>query len=366
MRRFRTQAGRSQAELASCAGISRQAYSAIELGTSIPATDVALRLSQALGASVEELFSPSHDSLPGKAALIAPLAESAALTPHANIHQGGSRWTAQPLSGVPNSPAVIRSLRVPNVLVHTSAEEWNSDLEALMAPTKPSLVAVGCDPSISIVAAHMHGRGVDLSWHEMGSAAALRELAAGKAHVAGCHLLDPESGEFNLPAVASYLPFPATVVTFAVWEQGLVIAPGNPKGIRGIEDLARPGIAIVNREPGSGSRVLLDEALKRAGVSVALIAGYDRAAVSHLSVAEAVGMGLVDTGVAVKAAAIALGLDFVPLSQERYDLVFPDHFLNDEAVAQLLMSLRSASLHRQVESLGGYDVSRMGMEPVTA
>jgi putative molybdopterin biosynthesis protein len=194
----------------------------------------------------------------------------------------------------------------------------------------------------------------------------LRELAAGNAHVAGCHLLDPRTRQYNLPAVVRYLPFPATVVTFAVWDQGLVVQPGNPKQIRGVEDLVRPGIFMVNREEGSGSRGLLNEALAEADVPVEHIAGYDRVAYSHITVAEAVGMGLADTGVAVRAAAIALGLDFVPLGQERYDLVFPNHFLDDPAVVELLSALKRPTLRRQVEALGGYDVATMGAEPRAA
>jgi putative molybdopterin biosynthesis protein len=360
LRPLRRQAGLSQADLATRASISRQAYSAIELGSSTPSTDVALRLAHALGASVEALFALPGAALPGQATLTAPLVEGPEAQ-RADVHQIGERWIARPLAGAPGRPAIVRSLPVANALVHAS-DDGRAAVEPLLGATGRTLVAVGCDPSVSVVAAHLHARGVELSSYEMGSAAALRELAAGNAHVAGCHLLDPETGEYNLPAVARLLPFPATVITFAVWDQGLVVAPGNPKGIRGIEDLARPGIAIVNREPGSGSRMLLDEALAGAGVPVSLIAGYDRLAASHLSVAEAVGMGLADTGVAVRAAAIALGLDFVPLGQERYDLVFPNHFLNDEPVAELLASLRSASLQRQVEALGGYDVARMGVE----
>jgi putative molybdopterin biosynthesis protein len=364
LRPFRKEAGLSQADLAARAAISRQAYSAIELGTSTPSTDVALRLAQALGTSVEALFSLPHDPLPATATLTSPIDD--APVQRADVYQIGSRWIARPLAGSPSRPAIVRSLPVANALVHTSANGRDVDVEQLTSPAGPALIAVGCDPSISVVAAYLHGRGVDLSWHEMGSEAALRELAAGNAHVAGCHLFDPVSGLYNLPAVARIMPFPTTVVTFAVWDQGLVVARGNPKKIRGVEDLARPGIAIVNREAGSGSRMLLDEALAGAGIPSTLVAGYERAAASHLSVAEVVGMGLADAGVAVKAAAIALGLDFVPLGQERYDLVFPNHFLNDDAVAELLAALRSSSLQRQVEALGGYDIARMGLEPAVA
>jgi len=199
----------------------------------------------------------------------------------------------------------------------------------------------------------------------MGSVAALQELAAGNAHVAGCHLLDRETREYNLPAIARYLPFSTTVITFAVWDQGLVVAPGNPKQIRGVEDLARPGVLTVNREMGSGSRTLLDDALAGSGIDTELVAGYNREAQSHLSVAEAVSIGLADTGIAVRAAAIAFGLDFVSLGQERYDLVIPNHFVEEDAVGELLLALRRPGLQRQIEALGGYDVACMGNQ-VTA
>jgi putative molybdopterin biosynthesis protein len=361
---FRKEAGLSQALIATRAAISRQAYSAIELGTSTPSTDVALRLAQALGTSVEALFAIPHDPLPATATLTSPIDDTP--VQRADVYRVGSRWIARPLAGSASRPAIVRSLPVANALIHTSANGRDVNVEQFIYPAAPPLVVVGCDPSISVVSAYLHGRGIDLSWHEMGSQTALRELAAGNAHVAGCHLLDPASGQYNLPAVARIMPFPVTVMSFAVWDQGLVVARGNPKKIRGIEDLARPGIAIVNREPGSGSRMLLDEALAAAGVPSTLVAGYERAAASHLSVAEVVGMGMADSGVAVKAAAIALGLDFVPLRQERYDLVFPNHFLNDNAVGELLVALRSSSLKRQVEALGGYDIACMGLEPAVA
>ena len=219
---------------------------------------------------------------------------------------------------------------------------------------------------MSVVAAHLREHGVGVSWHEMGSDAALAQLAMGAAHVAGCHMRDHATGEYNLPLVARRLASPATVVTFAIWDQGLVVAPGNPKRIRGVEDLARPGVSIVNREDGSASRALLESAMASAGVSDASVAGFDRTATSHLSVAECVGMGLADAGVAVRAAAVALGLDFVPLAQERYDLVIPNGFLELRAVTELLAALRRPALQRQVEALGGYDVAPMGTEPAAA
>jgi molybdate-binding protein len=156
------------------------------------------------------------------------------------------------------------------------------------------------------------------------------------------------------------VPFPCTLVSFAVWQQGLVVAPGNPLGLREAADLARPEVRIVNRAPGTGARALLDRALAAAGVPSAAVQGYEREVAGHLAVAEAVRAGLADAGVAVRAAAEAAGLDFVLWAEERYDLVVPDHFLDLPAVGALLDVLRGPGLRRQVEALGGYDIAPMG------
>jgi putative molybdopterin biosynthesis protein len=360
---LRNAAGKSQGQLANDIGISRQAYSAIEHGTSTPSTEIALRLATALNTTVESLFRLRQPPSLETAKLTEPLLTGDLV--RANIHRVGERWVARPLLGTPSGPAVTKSLPIANALVHASTSAGEAAIDLMEQTREVALVAVGCDPSVAVVAAHLQSRGVELSWHEMGSVAALQELAAGNAHVAGCHLLDRETREYNLPAIARYLPFSTTVITFAVWDQGLVVAPGNPKQIRGVEDLARPGVLTVNREMGSGSRTLLDDALAGSGIYTELVAGYNREAQSHLSVAEAVSIGLADTGIAVRAAAIAFGLDFVSLGQERYDLVIPNHFVEEDAVGELLLALRRPGLQRQIEALGGYDVACMGNQ-VTA
>ena len=366
LRESRTLAGLTQTAAAAAAGISRQAYAAIEHGDATPSTDVALRLARALRTTVEALFRLPGSSTTVRALLTGPMSPEDGPSVRADVHRVGERWIARPLAGSSQRPAVARSLPVANAVIRTPAAGGEVEAELLERPTDRGLLAVGCDPSMPVVAAHLLGHGVTLTWHEMGSAAALGELASGNAHVAGCHLQDPESGQYNVPWVKRLLPFPATVVTFAVWDQGLAVAAGNPKRVRGVQDLGRPGVLTVNREAGSGSRALLDSALATAGMRPTDVAGYEHEARSHLSVAEAVAVGLVDTGIAVRAAALALGLDFVPLSQERYDLVIPDHFLDFEPVAELLAALRRTELRRQVEGLGGYDVAAMGTEPAAA
>ena len=140
-----------------------------------------------------------------------------------------------------------------------------------------------------------------------------------------------------------------------------MVTPGNPKSISGIGSLGRPGVSLVNRQAGSGSRALLDRELDRLGVPADAVTGYQREEWGHLAVAAAVAYGGADVGVGVKAAAVALGLDFIPLEDERYDLVIPDHMLNEMPVQALLDILRQDPVRRRVESLGGYDTSQMGL-----
>ena len=162
------------------------------------------------------------------------------------------------------------------------------------------------------------------------------------------------------------VPFPCTIVPFAVWEQVLLVAPGNYLKVGGVVDLARNELRFLNREPGSGSRTLLDERIHEAGVDPERISGYlETHARGHLSVAEAIAAGLADAGVGIRAAGLMFGLDAVPLALENYDLVIPNHFLELRAVQALIDILRRPALRNQVEALGGYDTTGMGT-PTTA
>jgi putative molybdopterin biosynthesis protein len=241
-----------------------------------------------------------------------------------------------------------------------AVEPFNvADLEA------PGLSMLGCDPAVTLLEPHLRRRGVRLVWAEEGSHQALAGLARGEAHVAGCHLRDDDTGAYNQSWVRRLVPFACTLVTFAAWQQGFMVAAGNPKGIRNVEDLASPDVGIVNRQPGSGSRLLLDRLMRRHGIPATAVAGYDKQVPGHLGVAGAVATGLADAGVGIRAAASVMGLGFLPLEEERYDLVIPNHLLNELGVQALLDSLHHPGLRRRVEMLGGYDVSYMG-RPVAA
>ena len=365
LKAFRLNAEFSQQALADQAGISRQAYSALESGRATPSTEVALRLARSLEVPLESLFSLADDP-PGavQAELVGPagFSDSAPIASNrVQLLKVGERLLARPVAG---SAATRHSLSgAAGVLVGAgwmggSASVQPFDRQQL---EMTSLGLLGCDPAGALLEPGLMRHGVRLVWSEEGSRQALLGLARGEAHVAGCHLRDEDSGDYNFSWVRRLVPFGCTLVTFASWRQGLIIAPGNPKSIHGVADLVRSDIRIINRIAGSGSRSLLDHRLERDRIPVEMVSGYGREAGGHLEVAVVVASGAADAGVGVEAAATALGLDFVPLEEERYDLVIPDHFLDHTGVRVLLDLLRQPGLRRGVESLGGYDVTAMGI-----
>jgi putative molybdopterin biosynthesis protein len=194
-----------------------------------------------------------------------------------------------------------------------------------------------------------------------GSLGGLIALRRGEAHLAGSHLLDPETGEYNFAYIKQYLPnVPVVVVTLLRREQGLIVARGNPKSIASLKDLARSDVRFVNRQRGAGTRVLLDYRLKELGVAVESVHGYQREEYTHLAVAAAVQSGVADCGLGVRAAARALDLDFVSVEWERYDLVIPQQFYESELLQPLLALIRGESFRKVVAELEGYDSSGMG------
>jgi molybdate-binding protein len=189
----------------------------------------------------------------------------------------------------------------------------------------------------------------------------LELLKDGSVHVAGTHLRDEASGESNLPEIGRMFSKGAVaVISFAVWEEGIVTAAGNPKSIRGIEDLARRDVTIVNREKGAGSRALLDTHLKRLRLETRSVKGYDRVAPGHLAAAWQIYSGAADACIATRAAARLFGLGFVPLVSERYDLAIRRQHLDLPGVVALLDTLNRSSYRRELESLGGYDAKDAG------
>jgi len=351
--------GLTQDGLASRVGISRQALGAIERGEAVPSVEVALRLSAVLGVSVEGLFRLAPPTAPD----FPPVVGDPPLPPGTRVRESSVAGTAVLV------PAGGRNGAGPE-LASGVVDAGGLHLHPLPGPpsahgprSSPQVILAGCDPATTLLQGLLRQKaGIDLLWMPIGSHAALTALGRGRAHLAGFHLHGEGAEEAPSYRILDSLPFPCTMVGFAVWEQGIILGPGNPLGITGVADLARPDLRFLNREVGSGSRAILDRALRQAGVEGADIPGYDRtAAPGHWPVAQGVASGAADAGVGIRAAARSFGLAWAPLEEERYDLVIPNHLLDDSGVAAVLDLLGSSALRAQVESLGGYDVRPMGL-----
>jgi putative molybdopterin biosynthesis protein len=227
-----------------------------------------------------------------------------------------------------------------------------------------TIVAIGShDLTLDLLAQFLAetGNGYRLSSANVGSLGGLVALRRGEAHFGGSHLLDPETGTYNTSYVQRYLPNQEIVlVTLVGREQGWIVASGNPKNLNVWADAARPDIQIVNRQRGAGTRVLLDYELAQQGITPEQVQGYDREEYTHLAVAAAVSSGTADAGLGIRAAARALQLDFVPLSQERYDLVMTKSVYESELMQPLLTLLRDDAFKTAVSNLPGYDITLMG------
>jgi putative molybdopterin biosynthesis protein len=227
-----------------------------------------------------------------------------------------------------------------------------------------TIVAIGShDMILDLLAQHLASveRPRRLASAHVGSVGGLMALRREEAHVAGSHLLDPDTGDYNVPYLARYLPGVDVVLVRLVGRtQGLIVPRGNPKHLHGLTDLGRTDVRFVNRQRGSGTRLLLDYELERKGIAATSIVGYEREEYTHLAVAAAVASGAADCGLGVLAAARALDLDFVPLADERYDLVIPRVHYASPLLAPLLGLLNDRVFQAAVGALAGYDVSAMG------
>lgn len=195
----------------------------------------------------------------------------------------------------------------------------------------------------------------------VGSLEGLIALRQGKAQLAGSHLIDVASEEYNLSYVRHLFPDRSvTLFTLAYREQGLMVPPGNPKGIRGLQDLGREDVTFINRNRGSGTRVWLDQQIDKIGLDLRHLKGYEQEVRTHIQVAEAIQTGSADVGLGLQAAAQQYQLDFIPLFQERYDLVIPLEMLDNRLLTRLLDYIQSGAFRQDANALGGYDTTHSG------
>ncbi|HEX9060159.1 MAG TPA: helix-turn-helix transcriptional regulator [Clostridia bacterium] len=231
-------------------------------------------------------------------------------------------------------------------------------------PRGSGFVICGQDITLDIMSRYlqMHPDGVPALRSYIGSYNGLYSLYNGNVQVTAVHLWDGDTGQYNVPYVRRMLPgIPAVIIHLAVRIQGFYVANGNPKGIKGWEDLRRKDISIINREKGSGTRILLDEHLRKLGIPASTIKGYERESTSHLAIASTVARGGADVGMGnEKVGQQVKGVDFIPLQPERYDIVIKKEDINTPPFNAVIDVLRSSEFRMEIEGLGGYDLKDMG------
>lgn len=361
---LRTKRGIGAAQLARKIGVSRQTVYAIEAGDYVPNTVISLKMARVLETSVEDIFQLQvEDRPPDRSIEVTILGEAASMKPGQPLRlcevNGRTVAVAPEMGGwgLPPADALLIELHH-NLKRHTMAtvqllgDKWKGASRILLA---------GCDPSVSILAQSMATQGYELIVSFDNSSRALDLLHDGLVHVAGSHLLDRSTGKTDLLPLTTLFPRNAVAVfSYAMWEEGLVTAAGNPKHITDVADLVRKGIRITNREQGAGCRRLLDSRLHEAGIAPQQVKGYDRITAGHLAAAKLVRDGEVDCCVSTRVVARSLSLNFIPLAEKPYHLLIRRSLLNLAAVKTLLETLGRAAFRREVEVCTGYNMRNAG------
>lgn len=287
-----------------------------------------------------------------------------------NIGRVRERCIATPLSRSAGSITTLtRAEGIIRIPPSSEGVAQDDEIEAELLVEEQDLqntiVVIGShDIAIDVIADEVRmatGRNIRISSGNVGSLGGLIAIKKGICHFAGSHLLDTQTGEYNVSYIKRYLKgVRISLFHLVLREQGLIIPKNNPKGIRGIADLTRDDVSYVNRQAGSGTRILFDYNLARKGIKPESINGYDHEEFTHMSVAVDVLSGAADCGMAIYAAAKALDLDFIPMDREQYDLVIPSEFLEDPNIRAVLDVIRSQRFRDRVSRLGGYDPSKSG------
>ncbi|BAY66396.1 XRE family transcriptional regulator [Calothrix brevissima NIES-22] len=361
LKSIRTRLGMSQQDLANIAGVTRQTISGVESGQYAPSVAITLRLAKALGCQVEDLFWLEQDLPQIEAVLAKKVPDNQQL--RLSLARVAGQWIAYPLIGkdafrqdmIPADGEGVSQTATDKIRVRL--------LDDNIAALHNTVVIAGCSPVISLWARateRWHPQ-LRVQYNFANSMAALHSLCRGEAHIAGMHLYDPQTGEYNIPFVREVLAGrDAVIITLGVWEEGLLVQSGNPKDIKTVTNLVETGATIVNRELGSGSRMLLEQTLQKEQVPFHTIQGFEKVVHSHQDVAETVALGIADAGISTASIAKTFGLGFVPIHQSRYDLVILKEYLEESPVQQLLSTLGHKLVHSQLEVLGGYDTSKIG------
>jgi putative molybdopterin biosynthesis protein len=286
-----------------------------------------------------------------------------------NIGKVGDRYVATPLPRAAGSITTLtRAEGIVRVAAHSEGISQKETVAAELLVGEEDLlrtiVVIGShDISIDVLADEIRGRGrgYRISSGNVGSLGGLIALKKGVCHLCGSHLMDTETGQYNLSYVVRYLKgLPVCIFNLVLREQGLIVKKGNPKGIQALEDLSRGDVVFVNRQAGSGTRVLLDYKLAKLGVEPESVKGYDHEEFTHMAVAVDVLSGAADCGMGILAAAKALDLEFLPIEQEQYDLIVPTELVAQPYIQAVLDTIRSKAFRTRVKDLGGYDPENSG------
>lgn len=342
----------SQKALADLLGVSRQAIHAIESGTQVPSTSLGLSMARVFGCGVEDIFSLAAD--PGIRAHLAPAAPGCEASSRVALGRVDGRWIAHRIRA--------HGMTAAEGILAGKIDGDQSDVMPLtdIRHLERNVLVAGCAPLLGAVA-HRVGRRFNdsrITWLRAGNARALELLTSRMVHVAGLHLSDKHGNGDTAAAARQALPGQRLlVVNLTRWRQGVVVAAGNPLGIESGSDLLRPGLRVAQREAGSGASAL---AARLADADGAELPSHGPAAMGHGDVARLVGTGSADAGIAVESAALAEGLDFVPLVEERFDLVVPAELAAKRHVSRLIETLDDPGFRTEVSHLPGYDGSLSG------
>ncbi|MGA3127352.1 MAG: substrate-binding domain-containing protein [Candidatus Korobacteraceae bacterium] len=361
---LRAKRGLGAAQLATEVGVSRQTIYAIEAGTYVPNTTISLKLARILETTVEKIFQlepevqvtddTAEAVVWGNTETMPPGQPLRLCSVNGNLVAVApelGRWGLPPTDAVLLAPIPGRK-RNSNAKVRIFGNDWKNPARILIA---------GCDPSASILENSLQRQGCELIIAYENSSRALELLHEGLVHIAGTHLIDKDTGKTDLLPITKLFPRKSVaVISYAIWQEGLVVIKGNPKKIAGITDIARKDVKITNRELGAGCRRLLDDLMKQHGIAVSQVKGYDRITLGHLPAARLVQSGEVDCCISTQAGARALGLDFIPLAQKPYHLVLNRKQLELPPVQTLIETLGRASFRREVEASVGYDMHTAG------
>ncbi len=355
VKEYRTKKGWSQQELADKVGIRRQAVYDVESGRYLPNTAIALRMARLFGCRVEELF---VDNAPPETEPVHLANGECDPATRLALGRVRDRLVGFPLKG---AESVAFGLRPADGLLNEDGK--SVCILSTSERLEKTIILMGCDPAFEILGHHVSLASPEARVHcrFASSHRALEGLAEGATHVAGTHLHNTGKSEANVEEARRKLAgMRSRVLAFSFMEEGLMVAKGNPLGIRTVSDLAQTMVRFVNREEGAALRILLDDHLKGAGIDSNAINGYGNMVKSHREGAYRIACNVADAALGMKAVAEVFGLGFVPIAVVRCDLVIPNDMAGHPTVKVLLDVLQSSTLRREIDSLPGYESSVTG------